>query len=282
MASSLFPDGVCVIACSGPSLNEVDCSTLGIPVIAISTAIRTLKRPNYWALADTLNALHGDEGKDAWKDPSIMKVVPRNKNTKLKTGHHPDFIMVDCQQSNRSNCNVALELFDPNLPYLRGPHKTVLMALQWAHCNGANNIIFAGNDLFASSLEAKYSYTSNAADLKKKHNFLKTLDQVDTCMFNWYPHAKRKGFEWYSWKCGSAFDKMSVKFDPSMLDSLKKTNIDPPKPMVIVSPSVRDVPLEQITNVPAPLEKLPKSDMLRRRAKFKGISNKAMSRFYGK
>ena len=220
--SKYFPEGVCVLACSGPSLNKVDCFSLGIPVVVVSTAIRSLKRGDYWVLADMLNQMHGDEGKAAWNDLSTKKVIPNNKNTRNKHKYKDDFILVDCNESNKANDNLEVRLLQPDQPLIRGPHKSITMAFQWAHLNGATKIIFAGNDLRADSMEMKYAYPTQEFDLKKKHNFSKTLDQVKICMEGWWPVAKRRGFEWYSWECGSVFEQMVPKFDPSMLSDLKK------------------------------------------------------------
>lgn len=220
--SKYFPEGICLIACSGPSLNKVDCFSLGIPVVCVSTAIRSLKRSDYWVLADNLNQMHGEEGLAAWSDVSTKKVIPANKSNKQKYLYKDGFILVDCNETNRANDNLHEILYEPNKPLIRGPHKSVSMAFQWAHCNGAEKIIFAGNDLYADSMETKYSYETKSFDMKKKHNFLKTLDQVKTCMDGWYPIAKKKGFEWYSWECGKVFESMVPKFEPSMLEDLKK------------------------------------------------------------
>jgi hypothetical protein len=225
--SNLFPDGVCVIACSGPSLNKVDCFSLGVPVVVISTAIRTLKKGDYWVLADMLNQMHGDEGKVAWQDENIKKVIANSKNNRTKFSPRKDFILVDCNETNKANDDVDRILYDPKKPLIRGPHKSVTMAIQWAHTRGANNLIFVGNDLHADSMETKYSYDAKEFDLKKKHNFKKTLDQVKTCFDGWYPLAKRKGFEWYSWECGSVFSSMVPSFQPNMLDEIKKKHIIP-------------------------------------------------------
>jgi len=222
MASNLFPDGVCVIACSGPSLNKVDCFSLGIPVIAISTAIRSIQKPDYWLLADYLNEMHGEEGKKAWEDRTVKKVIPENKVRPKKVEARNDFIMINCKSTNVASDNVYEILFDPNLPLLRGPHKSVTTAIQWAHINGATKLIFAGNDLKADSMETKYSYETKSYDLKKKHNFKKTLDQVMTCLEVWYPIARKRGFEWYSWECGSVFERLVPKFEPHMFAEIKK------------------------------------------------------------
>ena len=139
--SSLFPDGICVIACSGPSLTKVDCFSLGIPVVVISTAIRTLKKGDYWVLADMLNQMHGEEGKIAWQDPNTKKVIAATKNNKSKYSHRSDFVLVNCNDVNKANDNLEEILYLPNRPLIRGPHKSITMAVQWAHLNGATKLI---------------------------------------------------------------------------------------------------------------------------------------------
>ena len=220
---NLFPDETCVIACSGPSLKKVDCFSLGVPVLVISTAIRYLKKADYWILADHLNEMHGPEGKLAWEDPNILKVVPRAKTlNKHRDQNRKDFIVVDVQDSNKATDNHQRDLFNPSLPLFRGPHKTVTMAIQWAHSRGAKKLIFAGNDLKADCVEKKYAYEFQKFDMKKKHNFSKTLDQVRVCMQGWYPIAKMKGFQWYSWECGDVFSHMVPTFTPDMIEQIKK------------------------------------------------------------
>ena len=220
--SNLFPDQTCVIACSGPSLNKVDCFSLGLPVVAISTAIRALKRADFWVLADYLNEMHGEEGKKAWEDSSIMKVIPKNRANMKRIETRSDFIITNVRETNLATDDHTKDLFNPGLPYFRGPHKTITMAIQWAHCNGAKKLIFAGNDLKADTVESKYAYKSESYDLKKKHNFSKTLDQVKQYISGWYPIAKSRGFEWYSWDCGPVFSSMVPAFEPHMLEEIKK------------------------------------------------------------
>jgi len=198
----------CVLACSGPSLNKVDVFSLGLPVIVVSTAIRVIPNPNFWALADRLNTMHGPEGEKAWNNNKIIKIIPKSKIIK---GGDSSFIKVDYSNSGRQK-EVSKVLFVPGHPLLRGPHKSVTFIIQWLHVNGIKNIIFAGNDLKANSFEEKYAYKLQNHDMKKRGNFKKTIDQVANTMKVWYPIAKSKGFEWYSWECGEEFEKLVPKF----------------------------------------------------------------------
>lgn len=214
-----FQNETCVLACSGPSLNNVDVFSLNLPVVAVSTAIRKISNPNFWALADNLNNMHGEEGKLAWNDVNIPKVIPDNKAIKSGTG----FIPVRYSSSGKQG-EITNTLFDPNYPLLRGPHKTVTFAIQWLHVNGIKNIIFAGNDLKAETFETKYAYKLEQFDMKKRGNFQKTLNQVERTLAVWYPIAKQKGFEWYSWKCGHVFENMVPSFTEQMEIEFKQKN----------------------------------------------------------
>lgn len=212
-----FPTDTCIVACSGPSLNKVDVFSLGLPVCVISTAIRTIKNPDYWFIADHLNEMHGQEGKEAWTDSNITKIVP-NKTTRT-TG--VNVIQHPYRETKEGNHLFESILFDPTQPLLRGPHKTLTFAIQWLHVSGVKNIIFAGNDLQAQNFESKYSYQIQNFDKKKQHNFKKTLDQIKNTLSIWYPIAKTKGFQWYSWECGEVFESMVPKYNPDILNNVQ-------------------------------------------------------------
>lgn len=208
-----------VFACSGPSINKVDVFSLGLPVVAISTTIRRIQNPHIWVYSDYLNEMHGEEGKKAYLDENILKVIQEGKAMNHLSGKnlHP----YKCSNSNK-NFKLS-DLFDFTKPFVRGPHKSITFAIQWAHSIGIKNIIFAGNDLKAESMETKYCYSLQQCDIKKKHNFKRTLDEVKTTLLEWYPIAKQKGYNWYSWECGEEFDKIVQKFDPINFKNTKTT-----------------------------------------------------------
>lgn len=208
------PKNTCVVACSGPSLNNVDVFSLGYPVVCISTAIRSVPKPHYWMIADSLNQYHGKEGKIAWEDDSIIKVVPKGKKEK----NNKSIIEVEYRGTGKKN-EVPSTLFS-TVPLIRGPHKTITFAIQWLHLSGFTNLIFAGNDLSASSFEEKYAYSLQQFDKRKKNNFKKTIDDVHFTLGLWYPFAKSKGYEWYSWKCGPVFSSMV----PELPENFPKIN----------------------------------------------------------
>jgi hypothetical protein len=251
--SHLFPVDTCVVACSGPSLNKVDVFSLGLPVCAISTTIRSLQLPDYWFLADNLNEMHGPEGKAAWDNGEIIKVVPSRNITNGK-----NVINHAYREGKEQNRHYETLLFDPREPLLRGPHKSLTFAIQWLHVSGVKRIIFAGNDLEATSFEEKYSYKLESYDKKKQHNFKKTLDQIKNALVAWYPVAKQKGYEWYSWECGSVFESFVPKFDYDLLQQVKKNNVVTPYPVTGASEHQKAVlyPKEE-TKPQIPIEVIP-------------------------
>jgi len=212
-----FPVDTCVVACSGPSLNKVDVFSLGVPVCAISTTIRSIPNPNYWFIADTLNDMHGEEGAAAWEKENVIKVVPTRSN---RSGGK-NIVTHEYHEAREPNRQYETLLFQANTPLLRGPHKTLTFAIQWLHVCGVKNIIFAGNDLQAESFDKKYSYQLKDYDKRKEHNFKKTLDQIKDALFSWYPVAKAKGYEWYSYECGDIFETIVPKFNSDVLKNVK-------------------------------------------------------------
>ncbi len=208
-----FPTDTCVLVCSGPSLNLVDPFALGVPVVAISTAIRVIKNPHYWVLADYLNEMHGPEGNIAYQNENVVKILPTAKiNPKHKNiiRNYNEILYAD---SDRGIGDINAHLFSGNLPMLKGPHKSVTFAIQWLHHVGVKNVIWVGNDLNAKSANEKYAYESTSTDLRKSHNYNSTLDQVHQSLKNWYPKAKQLGYTWYSWKCGQIFEQIVSVFD---------------------------------------------------------------------
>lgn len=229
-----------IFACSGPSLNNIDVFSLGLPVIAISTTIRKIQNPHVWVYSDYLNEMHGDEGKKAYLDENILKIIQDGKAMNHLSGKNIE--SYKCASSNR-NFDPQRDLFDFSKPFARGPHKSVTFGIQWAHSIGIKNIIFAGNDLKANSMETKYCYPLQSFDTKKKHNFSKTLKEVNDALKEWYPIAKNKGYNWYSWNCGDVFDNMVEKLTDDKLQLFKKT-IKPQEPNPISEIKVDDIILE--------------------------------------
>lgn len=213
MNEKCFPTDEVVVACSGPSLKNVNVFSLGLPVVAISTAIRYIKTPHMWIFADKLNELHGDEGQQAATNPNILKFVPVNKDNVSMV----NVIKCNYRSSNKTNY-LDKDLFTDNSDFIRGPHKSITFAIQVLHYLGIKKLIFAGNDLTAKRVEEKYAYESTQKDIKKGSNYLKSLNQVEVALREWYPYAKKRGFEWFSWKSGSVFEKIVPIFDDTQFN----------------------------------------------------------------
>lgn len=209
MSERCYPIDEVVVACSGPSLRNVDVFSLGIPVVAISTAIRYVPNPNIWIYADRLNEMHGEEGKLANDNANILKFIPANKNN---GSPEKNIVVCNYRASNRSNY-FETDLFTNNSDFVRGPHKSITFAIQVLHYLGIKTLIFAGNDLTAKSPDEKYAYSMNSNDKKKSSNYLKSLNQAETTLKEWYPYAKKRGLQWYSWKCGQVFETFVPSFD---------------------------------------------------------------------
>jgi len=225
MFEDLLKYSSCVFACSGPSLNKVDVFSLGLPVVAISTAIRKIDNPNYWVYSDYLNEMHGEEGKRAYLNDSITKIIQDGKSSPHLTSKNIKIYV--CEKTNR-NYDVR-NIFNPEKPFSKGPHKSITFGIQWAHSIGIKNIIFAGNDLVAESMEKKYCYPVTDIDMKKKHNFKKTLNEVESYLREWYPYAKNMGYNWYSWNCGEVFESIVPKLDIEILEKIHKQEFEPQK-----------------------------------------------------
>lgn len=222
MSEKYFPANTCVLACSGPSLNTVDPFILGLPVVAVSTAIRKINTPHFWVIADYLNEMHGDEGRAAYANPDVIKVVPEGK---ISTGANAQSV-VACQYDTSTRWpDLEASLFIGRQPFIRGPHKSVTFGLQWLHFIGVRNIIWVGNDLKANSMKEKYAYEVKDFDMKKAYNYDKTLDQTADALRNWYPIALKRGFKWFSWNCGSVFESIVPKFDLNWWESEGKEQL---------------------------------------------------------
>lgn len=206
-----------VVACSGPSLRNVDVFSLGLPVVAISTAIRYIAKPHIWIYADRLNEMHGEEGKLAQDNPNILKIVPSYKS---HTNSSNNTVVCNYRNSNKSN-NLSNDLFTENNNFIRGPHKSVTLAIQILHYLGYKTLIFAGNDLGAKSADERYAYTIDPKQKKKSSNYVTSLSQTHTAFQDWYPFALKRGFEWYSWKCGDNFERIVPPFNENKFTKLE-------------------------------------------------------------
>lgn len=87
--------GPVILACSGPSLDVDRLRDCGIPVCAVSTAIRSLFDQDgvwidYWAVLDPLTEDHGSEGLLALDSPHILKIISDHDQPKRAGMVHRD------------------------------------------------------------------------------------------------------------------------------------------------------------------------------------------------
>ena len=238
-----LPSDCVILANSGPSLNKVDVFSLGYPVIAVSTAVRAdqfvSRPPDIWAVADKLNNMHGDTGKRLWREPKVLKVMPelRRKDLRRIKGLQKEelqqwyFCQYQQQRDRTRRASWADQgLFSGNMPLLRGCHKSVTFALQWAHFMGAKTIIWAGCDLTAGSIKDKYAYQVGDQDMGKRGGYMRTLNVVEKTLREWYPIAQEKGFEWYNWECGEVLESVGLPPFLGKGKAEKKIVVNVPKP----------------------------------------------------
>lgn len=254
MSDFKFPSDTCVLACSGPSLNLVDPFELGVPVVAISTAIRVINHPHYWILADYLNEMHGEEGMIAYQNENITKIIPQTKISGKHSSIIKNYMEIPYCDSDRRITNRDAYVFSGQLPLLKGPHKTVTFAVQWLHHVGVKKIIWVGNDMQAKSPQEKYAYQSNEVDLRKSHNYTATIDQVFQYLTSWYPIALSRGFEWYSWKCGERFETLVPPFDYDNYQKPDTSNFF--NPTLNSQYPIEEVPFQKV--VPKKIRKIDK------------------------
>jgi len=216
---NIFRESTVVLACSGPSLNKVNPFSLGYPVVAISTAIRAdafkYRKPDAWLLTDMPvdrklyqgkrgQFLHTKQSLQQWKDPEVLKVLPTSKRKNIQNKEPNQFKFYDydsLKEKKKRKKNECEEVFNGNMPFVRGPSMSITFALQWCYYVGIRTVLFAGCDLVSSSIETKYAYDIEEEDRKKVCN-PRQLNRIANTLIRWYPIAQRKGFKWYNWKSG--------------------------------------------------------------------------------
>lgn len=192
-----------IVCGSGPSLAKVPLYDPGLPVAAVSTAIRYVHRPDYWILVDRMNKNHGPEGKFAAKEAAIPKVVPASR--KAVWHEYPNLVLV-----NRSS---KASFFDdtPNM-VSRSFNRSMIFAVEFLmKIAGFDVLVFAGLDLrvdpdqpyvHEQSLKANRVNTRNHNHQIELRNLHKFGDQ-----------AAKKGILWLNWTPGSPLEGIMGDFD---------------------------------------------------------------------
>ena len=189
-----------VICGSGPSLSQrlLAFDALDIPIVAVSTAVRVIRRPDYWALLDDINHHHGGQkAYEVARDPAVCKVVPATR--KYFWDKFPNLECVNIYSINhraRDKARTKREYFDGGDGVLRAFNRSMPFAIQWAfhHFNCA---IFCGMDL-RSDLKQPYVYAeamkSNQVNTQNG-NHRKELAQIKA----WSKLALAAGYVWLNW-----------------------------------------------------------------------------------
>jgi len=190
-----------VIVCgSGPSLLKVNPWLPGLPICAVSTAIKTLyqlgnPKPTYWALVDSLNVAHKPEGQEAAEDADIKKIVPSTRRPQFK--HYPNVEYVLRHTKHAT-------FLDDSPGLSRTQNRSMLFAIQWLIKFAKHDcLIFAGCDLKcpggkAYAHKGKQRTKVAAKDGQHRAEFRHLSD--------WLPIARDYGCTWLCWSPGSPLE----------------------------------------------------------------------------
>lgn len=187
----------------------------GIPLAAISTAIRAVPDPTYWLLIDRLNRFHGKGACVYAMDPKIIKVIPDTRRRFFLD--YPNVIAVHRSAVGRvDRRGNRRKYFDGCGGVLRDSvNRSMLFAIQWL-CLHHNVLIFTGMDM-RTKLDDAYVHSEQ----------LKGKGQVNTHNHNhrlefkqlrqWAALMPDLGIQWLSWCApGSPMDGLLPRYTPGM------------------------------------------------------------------
>ena len=192
-----------IIAGSGPSLScrLKDIAESGIPVAAVSTAIRVLPKPDYWVLLDDINHHHGGQKAfDSARDESVRKVTPCHRHyfwDKFPNVEKVDMSSPKSQVRDDSvRGKVYRKYFDGRGGVLRAYNRSMTFCIQWAFLH-FNCAIFCGMDHRTDRTKPYvYSYEIKASQVNSQnHNHRSELAQL----IEWRPIAHAAGYIWLDW-----------------------------------------------------------------------------------
>ncbi len=205
----LAPRKAVVLACSGPCLRQVDVWAPGLPVAAVSTAIRVVPGPTWWLLLDSVSHRHGDVGLRTITDPKVHKIIPASRAKGLKKAINVTWAAVLDQTRSRKR-----QFMDGGSPPIITVFKrSSLFAIQWLISEGYNDIVFAGCDM-ACTKEDPYAYTDHVGMVPKlitrqQKGHQRELAQIAA----WSKIADTKGVRFLSWSPGSPINRFMEPFD---------------------------------------------------------------------
>ncbi len=190
-----------VIICgSGPCLSDrlVQLDRLrGIPILAVSTAIRVIEKPDIWVVLDDINHHHGGhQAYESARDKDVKKVVHSTRHYFWDKFPNVEYVHVYRENHKDRHSKKKRRFFDGGDGVLRGFNRSMTFAIQWAfhHYNCA---IFCGMDHLTTA-EIPYAYDGEMQPKmveNQNNNHRKELHQIKV----WSPLALSKGFVWLNW-----------------------------------------------------------------------------------
>jgi len=212
-----------VLACSGPSLFKVNLRSAGVPIVAVSTAIRNpqLAKPDVWAFADRLNHNHGDHRTDVWEDPDVIKIVPAyTRNAGGKNVIRVPY--THGKGSDRKHMAHGRDYMDGKLPLMRDTHKSVTFALGWLAFTGVKTIIICGCDLRSGRQhDEKYGYPMLGANARRAGSRLNSsLAQTYHSLKQFAKCAEKYGIRLVSWSPGGRTEEFMEVYRVEHVDQV--------------------------------------------------------------
>lgn len=205
----LAPRNPVILACSGPCLRQVDVWAPGLPVAAVSTAIRSVPGPTWWLLLDNVTHRHGDEGLHAITDVKVCKVMPNGRARGSKKAMNVTWVAVTDNTRSRKR-----QFMDGGSPGIITVFKrSSLFALQWLILEGYNDIVFAGCDMSCTKADP-YAYTDHVGMVNKLIDRQHKGHQRELAQLaSWSKIAASKGVRFLSWSPGSPINRFMEPFD---------------------------------------------------------------------
>lgn len=202
-----------VVACSGPSLREVDVWSPGYDVAAVSTAIICVPRPTWWILVDPPTHKHGAVGLAASQDATIPKIMP-NPDTRTIVGRKrfPGMQLVTCYNKKKSRVLSRTYFDGKDPPVIRPVARSTVFAVQWLVIFGEyTDLIFAGCDLVTRKRDP-YAYSAKMADkIVSRQNICHSKELA--ALRAMAAILKPRGVRLWSWTETSPINSFMERFD---------------------------------------------------------------------
>ena len=207
------PTNPIVVCGSGPSLLTVPYDRIGLPLAAVSTAIKFTPEPRHWLLVDRGNQAHGAEinrrdkheergpgGQRAFADKDIEKVIPAGRRRYFEKCPNATFVARDKQTTfmggNKDKLHYCF-------------NRSMLFAIEWLSWR-YDCLIFAGVDLQVDpSQEFKNERKARSKTNSRNHSHRMEYRHWE----QFCPIAKEKGVLWLNWTGGGPLGRLLEDFD---------------------------------------------------------------------